>query len=152
MEFMWYPSFEDKLGNTVTSSTGLFTHNMLRHYNPPCGISVQNYFTKANTQQSYADQISNFKNDPDKLITCLHDSAAVYKTKNLLWMWGDDFSFYYAEDNYKFMDDLIQIAGNQSQDFVFKYSTAKEYYEAVQSEAYQKSITFPIYTEDFMPL
>lgn len=40
MEFLWNPSFEDLDGNIQSSAKSLLTHNMIRHYNPPCGINL----------------------------------------------------------------------------------------------------------------
>ena len=61
-----------------------------------------------------------------------------------MWIWGDDFSFYYADQNYQFMDSLIDIAKRATSNFVFKYSTAKEYYDAVITEVNNKDISLPV--------
>ncbi len=81
------------------------------------------------------------------------DSAtATYRTKNFLWVFGDDFSFYYADQNYKFMDDIIAIVNSNTDKFIFKYSTAMEYYQAVKAEKQAKSIDFPVHVADFFPM
>eukprot|EP00347_Sterkiella_histriomuscorum_P015208 403357903 len=154
MEFNWFPSFEDGQGNIQSSSRPLLTHNMIRHYNPPCGISLQNYFNKGSTSSMYSQQVNQYKSNPNSLINCLNDAISAYKTHNLLWIWGDDFSFYYADQNYNFMDQLISIVQGVTPKsrFNFKYSTVSEYYQAVTQEIKDKEIQMPAYYEDFMPL
>ena len=46
MEFIWYPTFEDSQGNSVTSNRGLFSHDFINFYTSPCGLGIQNYFNK----------------------------------------------------------------------------------------------------------
>lgn len=113
MEMLWYPTFIDEQANPQSSKNGLFTHDFYHHYNAPCGITVQNYFNTPNTKSSYASQLSNLKSNPSQLTTCLESFSQAYKTHNLLWMWGDDFSFVYAQDNWDFMDGIISIITSQ---------------------------------------
>jgi hypothetical protein len=70
---------------------------MIRHYNPPCGISVQNYFNKGSIYSQYQTQLNSYRSNPNKLINCVKDSVNAYRTNNLLWILGDDFSFYDAD-------------------------------------------------------
>lgn len=97
MEFLWYPTYSNEEGQLVSTTKGLFTHKFIGHYSPPCGVSVQNYFNKGSINSEYAATLYNFKNNPNTLINCIHDSVDAYRTHNFLWIFGDDFSFYDAE-------------------------------------------------------
>jgi hypothetical protein len=79
-------------------------------------------------------------------------AANAYRTKNYLWIFGDDFAFYYADQNYKFLDDVISTLKSATNKFEFKFSTPSQYYEAVQKEAQEKKIEFPTHVSDFMPM
>jgi len=96
MEFIWHPTYSDEQRQLASTVKGLFTHNMIRHYNPPCGITVQNYFNKGDINSEYAATLYKYKNDPNSLVNCIKDSIDAYRTHNLLWIFGDDFSFYDA--------------------------------------------------------
>jgi len=51
------------------------------------------------------------------------------------------------------MDNLIKISKSATDNIVFKYSTATEYYHAVMAEInHTANLELPTYTEDFMPL
>ena len=41
---------------------------------------------------------------------------------------GEDFSFTYGSQNYEFMDNIIEMMADISDEYIFKYSTAENYY------------------------
>ena len=57
-----------------------------------------------------------------------------YKTSNVIWCLGDDFAFRFANSSYPFMDSIIKIVNQNTDQIEFKYSTLEEYYNEMQSE------------------
>lgn len=62
---------------------------------------------------------------------------------------GTDFSFEFAETNYKYLDKLMKFA-NQNRfigaKFRFRYSTVDEYFEAVRNRAQELNYKWPVYS------
>ena len=65
---------------------------------------------------------------------------------------GDDFSYFYAELNYKLIDILITKLNQLSDRHVAFYSTLENYLDHVKMDAKKKSIQWPTHTKDFFPL
>eukprot|EP00347_Sterkiella_histriomuscorum_P019535 403341261 len=153
-EFMWQPEFESPEGKQVKGSDdGLLSHIMYRHYNVPCSqVTIQGFFNKNQMPSLYDNQKANFRQNSQSIVSCLTNAVNAYKTKNFMWVLGEDFSFLYAQETYELMDVIINSVQKISGDFVFKYSTVNEYVAAVKDELQEKSIKLDVHKGDFFPL
>ena len=66
------------------------------------------------------------------------------RTSHLLVPFGDDFKFKNAGKQFQNMDKIINGINNKG-DMSIQYSTLSEYFDAVNEEATDKSIEFPLF-------
>ena len=74
-------------------------------------------------------------------------------TNHVIIPFGSDFSFQFAHVNYRFLDDLFAMIKKSyyGKNFRFKYSTADEYFRAIQDSKKKKGFDWPTFTGDFFP-
>lgn len=68
-----------------------------------------------------------FRNDVQKLVEVTYNhainAAGIYRTKNVIMMFGDDFAHPMADISYETMDEIISQMKTQHPDVEVKYST-----------------------------
>ena len=68
-----------------------------------------------------------------KLLREIRDRLKVYKTNDLLVIFGEDFRYMEAAQNYKSMDNMITYMNeNFGDQYLFKYSTPSIYVDSVK--------------------
>ena len=72
MEFMWHPTFQDLNGNTATSNIGLFTHDFINRYAPPCDIPISAGWNDNFIYSNYNDWLRITKKNHSKFLSCLN--------------------------------------------------------------------------------
>ena len=78
--------------------------------------------------------------------------ALAYKTKHLMVLWGDDFKFKRAGIQFRNMDLLMQaVRADTGLNIDLRYSTPREYFEAVYRDALTRDVKFMLYSKDFFP-
>lgn len=93
-------------------------------------------------------------------MACLYEYASHYKTKNLLFTAGSDYSFKYAEAHLNFLERVmsmlhgkpISLENKPTVQFRFKFSSINTYFKELRLESKAKKITYPTYEgNDFLP-
>ena len=99
LQFYWRPKFKsfEKDASIDGSRKGIFTHVLYDHYAPPRSIMQQGELEKSHINIPIDTK-------PEKWLQYFYDQTEVYKTKNVLVMWGDDFSHKKADDTYSWLD------------------------------------------------
>jgi lysosomal alpha-mannosidase len=83
------------------------------------------------------------------LIGFLEDYSTCYATDQLFIMFGMDFNYQDAFQNYENMDKMIEyMNANHGDKYIFKYSTPSMYIDAINSIADRE---WPTKYEDLMP-
>ena len=165
LEFYWLPSFEAENGKSFKGNTpGLFTHVMHEKMgDAPCGLGTagEDFKVKRDAENYFLDKLNQITLYPMKTMACLYDYALNYKTKNLLFPAGSDFSFKYAEAHLNFLERVItmlhgkpiSLENKPTVQFRFKFSSLSTYFKELRLEAKAKKITYPTYERnDFLPL
>lgn len=73
------------------------------------------------------------RNNVDQLLQVTYDhtmnAARIYRTKNVILMFGDDFAHPKAEISYETMDYIISKMKTTHPDIEIKYSTMQTYFD-----------------------
>lgn len=144
MEFTWYPYWKlDKGTNSI------FTYIANDHYN--INDRIFNKFI--------SDKDLLLKNKPNEAIDLeaknaleyFQELSNSYRTNNILFFYGDDFSFQHAHANFiniEFMMDYMNNNPNFNDKIELFYSTPSKYFKIVTNDTY----LFPSYKDlDFFP-
>jgi lysosomal alpha-mannosidase len=128
LEFVWRPSAA--MGN----QTQIFTHVLYNMYSSPQGFDfdiITDYpFCDWINDESTRDY--NAPNEAENLIPLLEERISHYATDEILLLFGGDFEFYNAYNNYKQMDAMIEYMNKHYSDkYIFKYSTPSDYVAAI---------------------
>lgn len=96
-----------------------------------------------------------------KTMSCLYDYVQNFKTKNVLFTAGSDFSYKYAEAHLNFLERVmtmlhgkpISLENKPTVQFRFKFSSVGQYFKEIRLEAKAKKITYPtLENNDFLPM
>ena len=115
---------------------------LYEHYNPPNGFNFDVLYH--NTQ--WLD--TNGESEAQKLMKLLDDRASHYKSNDLFVVFGEDFNYMKASQNYQSMDNMIDYMNSHYQDkYLFKYSTPSQYVDALSTQ----TISLPLKYDDLFP-
>ena len=135
MEFVWKPSG----GNNRTQ---IFTHVLNNHYGEPDGFDFDPY---SGQQPGWQDR--EFKlTDAHLLDIDLQKRRKAYKTNDLFVLFGNDFRYRNASENFRHLDRMITFMNTHS-GYNFKYSTPEQYIDAIA----RKNIVWPTKYDDLFP-
>lgn len=56
-------------------------------------------------------------NIANKLIDYLKEQKSIYKTNHLMVTFGDDFSYYYADQNFNFISKIMKAVNEKTNEF-----------------------------------
>lgn len=140
LEFNWKPFYDIDNGNT-----SIFTHVTYGHYNAS-GL-FNGYF-----EDYFLDQTDNtLFSQLDFILRWRNEEGATYRTKHLLLLYGDDFTFKKANNTYQNMEKVMNYLERHpeySDKIKFVYSTPSKYFKAVMDS----KVEFPEYKNfDFFP-
>lgn len=129
LEFVWSPEFSFAQ-NEKEAPKEIFSHVLFDHYNPPSFVSSYWYMDYA--------IVSDWQviNQVDEWIEYFDHQSSAYRTKNVIVMWGDDFSHMF-DTSYNTLDKIISILNRNFEDnglsnkYKLSYSTMKNYFESV---------------------
>ena len=119
------------------------------HYNAPDFVN----------RQYYVD--GNYGSDPAAYDTPMwydyfERQLSVYKTDNILVMWGDDFSHKRADRTFYALDTIIDQLESKNdpsmhggKKYDFRFSTMERYFNSVFNSARQNNVVFSKNTSDF---
>ena len=83
---------------------------------------------------------------------CIKYQLSLYKTKSVLLLLGDDFSFYHSMQQYKFNEKIIGLI-NKKLDYVeAKYSTLGNYLDGLDEELKERDLKLDEHSNDFLPM
>ena len=105
---------------------GILAHVLNDHYNPPKFVR-RNDYTKSSTLE--VDSLIKVR----QWLEYFEEQVKAYRTKNVLVMWGDDFS----EPNYNTASQIMRlVTDNLSMDglanqYEMKFSTMTDYFDSV---------------------
>ncbi|CDW89891.1 glycosyl hydrolases family 38 protein [Stylonychia lemnae] len=153
LEFYWKPKLQGPNGQ-YQNQRGLFTHVMHQGYDGGCGFNIlTDLDNEAYLQSSNKRLIQEFKVQMHQYITCIEQYAVHYKTKHILFTLGTDFAFQFAHTTYKYIDELVSLfeKSPSGKAFSFKYSTVREYLDAIVLEQKTQDFEWPVYEYDFFP-
>jgi hypothetical protein len=143
MEWIWRP-YSDSLGN----STQIFTHMLDYGYAAPDGFGFdllddEDPFIIDKNFETYNAELK-----AGRLIKQLTERINHYKTNQMLVLFGEDFRYMSAFQNYKNMDTIIAYMNEHHGDqFHFIYSTPSTYVKAVNA----LDVEWPTKTDDMFP-
>ena len=126
LEWVWIPN-KDSLGKDVS----ILAHTLYNHYSSPPGLNFDildqdTWFNDANSQVFNAPQKAK------DFAAHLEERAAHYLTDHIFVLFGDDFRYMNAFQNYRYMDNMIEYMNQHYSDrFIIKYSTPSEYVDAI---------------------
>jgi hypothetical protein len=76
--------------------------------------------------------LSEIEADLDGTIQCLHVHSLQYKTRHVLITAGMDFSFYFGDLTYSFLESAFGLIEEGSKGrFKFLFSTVDDYFQAI---------------------
>lgn len=143
LEWVWRPN-SDSLGDDVQ----IFTHTLYRHYSSP---QYMNFDVLDNDAPWINNAHSEDFNAPDeaaKLIAQIEERAQHYLTDDILMLFGDDFRYMNAFQNYQNMDAMIEyMNANHGDKYHLRYSTPSDYVDAVAKH----NVTWPTKYDDMFP-
>lgn len=109
---------------------------MFDHYNPP-DFAIEDGLLKADFDFGIPED-----KHPEKWLEYFDQQRKAYKTKNILVLWGDDFSHQRADLTFKWLDEIIadiQMAMERNDRTGTSYntlrSTMNNFFSSVFSEA-----------------
>ena len=146
LEFVWIPTFATDKGEEKNE---ILAHALHDHYNPPYFVPSSAYMTGAPYSKNLARSIA------DQWLSYFDDYLKAYKTRNIIVLWGDDFSHQNAHATYSSLETTIETIGEKIRErssqnnYILKWSTVGEYLDAVWSDAQKNKITFKEETGDF---
>jgi lysosomal alpha-mannosidase len=145
MEWVWMPN-KDSLGKDVN----ILTHALYAHYSSPAGF---NYDILANSDQQpwINDKKSdtfNADTEAEAFIKYFEEKCEHYVTDECFTLFGDDFWYMNAAQNYESMDHMISYMNeNHADKFNLFYSTPSQYVDAIA--AYD--VEWPTKYDDMFP-
>ena len=143
LEWVWMPN-EQSLGKDVN----LLTHTLYAHYSSPSGL---NFDILDNDEPWINDRNSDTFNAEQRGIDFtkyLEDRCDHYITNECFVLFGDDFRYMNAMQNYENMDAMIEwMNKNHGDKFNMFYSTPSQYIDALASQ----NATFPTKYDDMFP-
>ena len=143
MEYVWMPN-KESLGSEVN----ILTHVLYAHYSSPGGF---NFDILDNDDPWINDKTSedfNADTEAQKLLQTLDERAAHYLTDDLFVVFGDDFRYMNAFQNYEYMDNMISYMNeNHSDKYFLQYSTPSMYVDAIAKH----NVEWPTKYDDMMP-
>jgi lysosomal alpha-mannosidase len=119
LEFYWFPF--DQVDNTAK----IFTHITYDHYCPPHSLSGFIDDKLVPLSDSRIKEISG------KLYTDVKQWNSGYKHNHLMLMYGCDFTFNKADNNYVNIEKIMQYINANYDDMAVEYSTPSKYFSDV---------------------
>jgi hypothetical protein len=143
MEFVWRPN-----ANEFGTETQIFTHALYWEYASPPGFD----FDVINSESPWiSDPTSpdfNGNAEADKLMAHLDERAEHYLTDDLMVLFGEDFEYMNAFQNYENLDNMIEYMNKYHGDkYFFRYSTPSDYIDAIQKH----NVSWPTKYDDMFP-
>jgi len=143
MEFVWRPNPE-----SLGTDTQILTHVLYAHYSSPSGLNfdiLDNDVPWNNNEKS-----KDFNGDQEGAMFAqyLETKAEHYVSDHLFVLFGDDFRYMNAAQNYRNMDNMIEYMNKHYGDkFHLVYSTPSEYVDAIKGY----NIEWPTKYDDMFP-
>lgn len=105
MEFVWRP-YAESLG----TNTQILTHVLYDHYSSPEGLGFDMLDNEERRKPWINNKESrnfNAESKGNKFAVYLSERASHYLTDELFVLFGDDFHYMNAQENYRSMDNMI---------------------------------------------
>jgi len=142
LEWVWMPS-------EMGPETNLLTHVLYNHYSSPNGMpfdvldpGMTNIVDDPESSEFNVDKFS------EDLINQLIERSEHYLTDEILTLFGDDFRYMNALQNYNSMDKLIKYVNeNYADQFNLFYSTPSKYVDALATY----DVEWPTKYDDMFP-
>ena len=135
LEYVWRPS-SDSLGTDVE----IFTHILWDHYNRPAGFGFD--------VLDYEEEGVWHAENAQKLMAVIDERARHYRTDEILVLFGDDFQYMQADQNFAQMDNMIEYMNSKhGNKYNFMYSTPSQYIDAIN----RYNVTWPTKYDDGFP-
>mmetsp|Transcript_1042 Transcript_1042/g.1904 ORF Transcript_1042/g.1904 Transcript_1042/m.1904 type:complete len:329 (+) Transcript_1042:599-1585(+) len=143
MEYIWRPN-PLSLGN----QTQIFTHVLYAHYSSPSGFNFDILDGDDPWINNAQSEDFNAAKEAKKMAGEIEERLQHYLTDDLFMVFGDDFRYMNAFQNYHNMDGMISYMNEHYGDkYLFKYSTPSDYIDALQK--YQ--VQWPTKYDDMFP-
>lgn len=144
MEYVWRPS-----STSLGTDTQIFTHVLYAHYESPSGYEWDVKKDSDPWINNNKSKDFNAEVEAAGLIEILDERASHYLTDNLFVVFGTDFAYMNAFQNYINMDAMIEYMNEHHSDkYLLRYSTPSDYIDAV---AKQTNVTWPTKYDDMFP-
>ena len=105
MEFIWRPN-----ADTLGTDTQIFTHVLYDHYSSPPGFAFD--ILDVNSDWNDEEQKMSLTYDraceSNKLLDYINNQSAHYRTNEVFLIFGDDFRYMNAFQNYYYIDQMIE--------------------------------------------
>lgn len=143
LEWVWIPN-QKSLGKDVN----ILTHVLFNHYSSPGDL---NFDILDGDEPWINDKTSDTYNAPEKATDFLRDlnqRCDHYVTNECFVLFGDDFRYMNAAQNYHNMDEMIEYMNENYKDkYNFFYSTPSMYVDALATY----NVSFPTKYDDMFP-
>ena len=106
-------------------------------YGPPLGFSFDETSTDEPMQDDVGLEQYNVGERVNDFVKASLEKASFIQGNNIMWMFGNDFNYQYAAQNYQNMDKLLRAVNADGRIIAF-YSTPARYVEAKLSEVQQQ--------------
>lgn len=127
LEWIWRPN-PQSLGN----QTEIFAHTLYNHYSAPNGFGFD---ASQGDPKWINDENSEDYNAPERgrlLKQRMDERQQHYATDHLLVVFGDDFQYVNAYQNFENLDNMIEYMNKVYPDeYFFKYATPSDYIDAI---------------------
>lgn len=139
---------------------GILTHVMHELYNLPCASYLDMrspYNLKREAEAHFNESFEKLSANLDATLKCLNYFVGDYRTSHLMLTAGADYAFVHAEIQFTFLDRVIKLLNKRvyrdpstgkTRKFLVQYSTLNDYFQAIQNEASQTGIKWPVYRGD----
>jgi hypothetical protein len=143
MEFVWRPNAE-----SLGTDTQILTHALYAHYSSPSGLNFDVLDSDSPWINNEKSKDFNGDTEGKMFADYLTTKAEHYLTDDIFVLFGDDFRYMDAFQNYINMDRMIEYMNKHYGDqFFLKYSTPSEYVDAIAA----KNVTWPVKYDDMFP-
>ena len=159
-EMIWRPSVSGPPADRPPPQADLFTVAMDFEtqegtYGPPLGFCFDTTCGDDPMQDDPALEQYNVDAKVDAFVAACEYRSSFVVGDNIMFMFGNDFNYQYASDNYSNMDKLIRAVNADGRVNVF-YSTPKRYVDAKHAEhrlgaRTEGQAAFPVKGDDFFP-
>ena len=140
LEFFWH-----------VGGANILVHVMDEHYESPSGFDWEGL---PNPSPPVTDD--NLPQKSDEFMAVVRKRSVHYRTKNVFIPMGGDFRFQNASWQFENMDRIVQYVQNNSERYqgdTLRYSTVREYKQAVTNSMDAMNETFPVLVgSHFLPL